>query len=292
MDNEIDEIKTPKPARKGIFKEDEVTSPLELALIDTYKFLYGPKGQAERQDVEYAKRIDPYFVSRLYADTLKDLARRRSGKPNSAKNLKAVTQKHWPHDLPSGKNKSYFRFQPDTGNKFKWGAISLIGLPKNISIHRKKSSRLFLAIDYLDVFEGKHDPQDLVGQLEQWTLFTEHAFDRLIQRVPEANISTLREALKLLTELSLESGEKALIEDNRGHSIYVIKSKFGCIYFKGQMRVREGVVFRFYKTMISEHDLKPWQRRSLTRIQATSESWSSEAMSFPGWKKVPIAGTF
>ncbi|OYW24803.1 MAG: hypothetical protein B7Z49_02400, partial [Hydrogenophilales bacterium 12-63-5] len=244
MDRKTDEIKPPNPPRKGLSPENEVASPLELAVRDTYRFLAGAKGHAELADVEYAKRINPRFAAEIYADAMAQQGRRLRRKQDSPETLQAVKRELWRHTLPSGKNKVYFRFLPGSGRSFRWGAFSLIGLPKNISAHRKKGGRLFLAIDYLDTFDGQPAPDTIVGKLDQWTLFTEHAFYRLMERVPEASVSELPDALKLLPKLMLESDGKALIEDNEGRSFLALKTPYGFLYFAGYLRIREGTVFR------------------------------------------------
>jgi hypothetical protein len=290
MDRETAEIKTPRPPRKGLFPEDEVVTPLELAVRDTYRFLAGGKGRAELADVEYAKRINPRFAAEIYADAVAQQGRRLGRKPDSPDTLQAVKRELWRHTLPSRKNRVYFRFQPGSGKLFGWGAFSLIGLPKNISAHRKKGGHLYLAIDYLDTFDAQPTRDTIVGKLDQWTLFTEHVFDRLMQRLPEANVSKLSEALKLLPKLMLESEGKALIEDNEGGSFLAVKTPYGCLYFAGYLRIREGTVFRFYKTVFVEHELYSGRRKKLGKIAATSDTWSNEPMSVQGWTRVPITG--
>jgi len=290
MDREIDAILTHNLSGSARLSDEKETSPLDLAVRDTHRFLEGKKGRAELADVEYAKLINKSFAENTYTTALEQLGRRLGRKPNSPATLQAISRELWRHTLPSGKNKVHFRFLPGPGKSFRWGAFSLIGLPEDISAHRNKGGALFLAIDYLDVFKGRQSPDAIVGKVDQWTLFTEHAFYRLIQRLPEANLSELSEALKLFPKLMLDAEGKALIEDDEGSSFLAVKTPYGCLYFAGYLRVREGTIFRFYKTVFGEHELYPGKRKKLGKIAATSDTWSNEPMSVQGWRKVPISG--
>lgn len=287
--NDLTAIKD-KPARKCAKQSDDGASPLELALRDTHAFLYGKKGHEELKDVEFAKRLDEKFVGRLYATTLEGEARRRKGKVGSEKNLKAVANKTWPMRTPSGKNYSYVRFYPRSSRKFRWGALSLIELPSTISRHRGMYGHLYLAVDYLDLYLGSHDPQSKVGQMDQWTLFTAHAFDRYAQRALGQDSVLRSDALHSYAEASLAAEGKALIQDKEGRVIYAIKTKEKCIYFMGYARLCEEGIFRFFKTVITESMLRNGQRKYLTRVNATFDTWTNEASSSSGWEKLPIVG--
>jgi len=275
------------PAKKCRTEINEDATPLDLAFRDAYDFIRGKNGRIHRSDFDFAMAIGPARATDKFRAVRQEVAETRKGKLGSEKTLRQIESKVWPERLPSGKMGTFYKFYLGKKGMFSWAALSLIELPATISMHRGKFGHLYLAVEYLDIFEGFHSPNSLVGHVNQWSLFVAHAFDRYAKRILKQHV-TRSEALKLFSEASLTAESKALIEDDKGVATYVIKTKETCIYFFGYSKICDHEIYRFFKTIIDESMLRDWQRKYLTALHATSDTWSDRASSWRGWKKIPI----
>ena len=287
MENLAAENQKPAPKRRAMANEN--ATPLDHAFQDAYDFIHGKKGRNQRMDLEFATNIGPIYADTIYTSVSGGVAKGRGGRATSERTLKVVESRVWPAPLPSGKWQAYFKFYPGKHKKYRWSALSLIELPATISKHRRLYGHMYLAVDYLDVFQGTHTPSSIIGRVNQWSLFVAHAFDRYSERIQRQH-ETRTEALRLFSEASLTAESKALIEDDKGGAIYVIKTKETCIYCFGYAKIRNHEIYRFFKTILNESMLRNGQRKYLTRLNATSDTWSNEAKGWEGWKKLPIVG--
>lgn len=239
------------------------------------------------RDVEFAKGIGTMYARERFKDVLVKSASKRKGRAEIQKSVESLIKKAWAFEFPSGMKTIFLRFMPKP-ECFGWKALPLIELPKNISLDPKHHSELFLAIDFLDIYDSAQGSRESIGRIDQWTLFTAHAFYRLAQRTSQANASNLREALDSFVNLSLWSESKALIENDKGEAIYVLKTKEGCIYFMGETKAYRGQLFRFFLSSLDESELYDYNKRRFANLHATSDTWTDEPASWRGWSKIPI----
>lgn len=279
---------TPKPPRKGGLASDNNAMRIDLAMESIFRFLHSAEGSAIMRDVEFAKGIGTMYARERFKDVLVMASSKRKGKAKIQKSVESLSEKAWAFEFPSGMKTIFLRFMPKP-ECFGWKALPLIELPKGISLDPKHSSELFLAIDFLDIYDSAEGSRDSIGRIDQWTLFTAHAFYRLAQRTSQANASNLREALGSFVNLSLWSESKALIENDKGEAIYVLKTKEGCIYFMGETKAYRGQLFRFFLSSIDESELYDYNKRRFANLHATSDTWTDEPASWRGWSKIPIA---
>lgn len=279
---------TPRPPRKGGLASDNNAMRIDLAMESIFRFLHSAEGSAIMLDVEFAKGIGTMYARERFKDVLVMTSSKRKGKAEIQKSVESLSEKAWAFEFPSGMKTVFLRFMPKP-ECFGWKALPLIELPKGISLDPKHSSELFLAIDFLDIYDSAEGSRDSIGRIDQWTLFTAHAFYRLAQRTSQANASNLREALDSFVNLSLWSESKALIENDKGEAIYALKTKEGCIYFMGETKAYRGQLFRFFLSSLDESELYDYNKRRFANLHATSDTWTDEPARWRGWSKIPIA---